>query len=589
MALTTKKQEIDWFPLKKTLKGYNLQKAKADLKAGLNVALLDFPQGMAYAMIAGFPVQFGIYSSAISSITGPLFASSRFLMLGPTNATSVLLLSSFLTLNVPDEQKLLVLPLLVLMVGVIMIVGSFLRAAFFVRYISRSVITGYITAAAVLIIVNQLKHVLGLDIPRASTFFDVLQLTMAHLTETHWPSLALGLITALVYLPLRRYSKGIPIIVIVLAVMAAVYQFFVYMGYPTRMLPTVPVGEWPLSVPTLKFETVSQLASTAMAIGFLSILQSSSIAKTLAARAGDKVDMNQQMFSMGVANLGNAFGSGMPVSGSLTRSVLNYSSGAQSPVSSIVSGLILVFGVLLCGPIIGFIPKPALAMLVITVGISLIHPAQIMVILKSTRSDAGVFLTTFFAGLFFPLDTAIYLGAGVSIMLFLNKVSKPELHEMAFNDRGELAEKQSASEPNDHPEISIVHVEGDLFFGSSDIFLDQMRALVESKEKRIIILRLRNAYHLDATSAIAIGELVTFARERGSDVIVSGAHKDVEKVFENSGLLKQIGPENFFSYTPENVTLSTRNALLRASEILGGRLKPNITIYAKVDEDKDDA
>jgi SulP family sulfate permease len=321
------------------------------------------------------------------------------------------------------------------------------------------------------------------------------------------------------------------------------------------------------------------IANGALAVAFLSLLESSSIAKTLAAQSGDRVDLNQQMLSMGTANFACAFGGGMAVSGSLTRSVLNFKSGAQTAMSSVFSGLLIVAGLFLLGRFIGYIPKPALAMLVILVGFSLINRATIQVMLKTTRSDATVFLTTLIGGLFLPLDTAIYLGAAASIGLFLHKASRPGLKEVSFDDQGALVEQSLEEARKKRSEIAIVHVEGDLFFASSDVFLDQMRHVVQHPALSIIILRLRNAHNLDASVALTIRDLVEFTRANGRDVIVSGAHPEVERIFRQSGLLDVLTERNFFRYHPENPTISTRDALKRAQEITGEK-SSNITIFA---------
>ena len=285
------------------------------------------------------------------------------------------------------------------------------------------------------------------------------------------------------------------------------------------------------------------------------------------------------MLSMGAANFACAFGGGMVVSGSLTRSVLNFRSGAQTAVSSIFSSLFLLTCVFFLGSYIAYVPKPALSMLVILVGATLINRANIMVMLKTTRSDATVFLATFTGGLFLPLDTAIYLGAAASICLFLHKASKPGLKEVTFGDSGELVEQKLDQERKERPEVAIVHVEGDLFFASSDLFLDQMRHVVTHPALSVIILRLRNAHNLDASVALTIKDLILFARANGRDVIVSGAHDYVERVFRNSGVLGVLGQENFFRYHPENPNISTRDALKRAQEITGEK-SADITIYA---------
>jgi SulP family sulfate permease len=571
------------FPLYNTLRNYSVSKGIADARAAVNVSMLDFTQGMAYALIAGLPVQNGIFGSALSSISGPTQASSRFVMLGPTNATAVMLLSTFLTLGYAPEQAVLVLPVLLLMVGLFMIGGAFLRIASVTQFISRAVVVGYISAAACLIIVNQLKNVLGLEVPRSGTFVGSLSNLLSSLHSTQLSTVLIAVITLVIFLPLRRWAKALPNVAVTLVAVGFITQFVLQYGVTTEMLDPIRISTWKLTVPQASFSEVALLANAALALAFLSLLESASISKTLAAQAGDRIDLNQQMLSIGTANIICAFGGGMAASGSLTRSVLNFKSGAKTALSSVFSGCLLIGGLFLLGPYIAYIPKAALATLVIVIGCSLINPANIRVMLKTTRSDAVVFSCTFISGLFLPLDTAIYIGAATSIAFFLHKASKPDLKEISFDDGGNVVEQNLATKKEERPEIAIVHVEGDLFFASTELFLQQMRNLVEHPALKIIVLRLRNAHNLDATIALTLKDLVVFARKNNRDVIVSGAHPDIERVFRNSGLLAVLTEENFFRYHPENPTISTRDALKRAQQITGTD-KADIKIYANAEK-----
>ncbi len=568
------------FPLGDVIKDYSFAKAKADAKAAVNVALLSVPQAMAYALIAGLPVQLGLYCSALSSVFGPMLASSRFVMLGSSNATAVMLLSAFLTLGYDQAQAMAALPVLLLMVAVFMIVGAFCKVASIVQYVSRSVVTGYITAAAFLIIVNQLKTVCGLDVPRAGTFIESLIIVVRSIHLSEWSSLIVAACTIAIYLPLKRFAKTLPTVAVTLALVALISEFTLKpSGIAVPMLDGVSFKSWPLTLPHVAMSEVPLLAHTALALAFLSLLESCSIAKTLAAQAGDRIDLNQQMLSLGVANMASAFGSGMTVSASLTRSMLNFNSGAKTALSSIFSGLFLVGVLILMGPLIAYIPKPALAAVVITVGVSLINKEYIRLFMKSTKSDAIVFIVTFGSGLILALDTAIYIGTAASIVLFIRKAARPQLKEIAFDEKGDLIEKTLIPPEKRRPSIAIVHVEGDMFFASSDMLLEQMRNLVEHPEMRIIVLRTRNAHHLDGTAVLAIRDLMRFARSRDRDLIVSGAHEEVERVFRNSGLLDELGEANFYRWQAESPNLSTRDALKRAQQILGAE-SADITIYA---------
>lgn len=571
-----RRNALEFFPIRKELQGYNAEKGLGDLRAGFNVALLAFPQGMAYALIGGLPVQYGIYCAALACIFGPLFSGSRFIALGPTNATSVMLMSTISGMVLVSD-KLAAMPTLLLLVAMFLILGALLGVANLIQYISRSVVTGYITAAAVLIIANQLDSVMGFEIQGASTFVGVLEKTFLSLDLVHWPSVTLGGITLVLFLVLVKKLPMMPNVAITLVTMSLVGLLFNKNGYNLVLLDQVPMGVLPVSIPIPKFDLINQLAPGALAIAFLAILEGSSIGKSLAARAGGRINSNQEMLGMGVANLASAFVSGMPASGSLTRSVLNFNSGSRTALSNVFAGVLCLAGVLSLGPLIGYIPRAALAVVVIGVGISLINKQQIRIVSKSTNTDALVFFLTLTAGLLFKLDFAIYLGTGTSIMLYLRKASTPELIEYTFNDQGDLTElKKKQDRADEH--ISIVHVEGELFFGAAELFRDQIRIVSEEPNLKVIILKMRNAHHLDATTMMALEELILYIRERGRRLIVSGARRDVYKVFKASGILSAVGRQNFFMDTPSNPNLSTAKALRRAQEILGQK-SAEVRIY----------
>ncbi|TVR47315.1 MAG: SulP family inorganic anion transporter [Puniceicoccaceae bacterium] len=565
--------------------GYWQSGFKADLRAGINLALFAFPQGMAYALIAGLPIAYGIVGAAVASIAAPWFGGSRFISPGPTNATSVLMLSAFLALGATEADRMLLAPLLLLMVGMLLIVASFLRIATVIQFISRSVVAGYITAAAILIMVNQVQNALGFRIPASTTLIEVSMRTFTHLGLTDPVTVGMSLLTVVTYLALRRWAPVLPTVAATLVVASGAAALGRVFGFEVAQLTPVGASALSAGLPRLDFEQINLLASAALAISFLCILESSSIGKSLAARSGTRLDTNQEIYALGIANTLSGIFSGMAASGSLTRSALGWSSGAVSSFSNFISGTLIVAMLLAVGPLIGFIPRPALAVVVIFVALSLINPAQIRIILKSTSSDAAVFLATFCAALLFPLDTAIYLGVALSIVLFVKKAAKPELIEFTFTEEGQLAALKK-SEPRATPDISIVHVEGNLFFGAAELFQEQLRRVCEDPNLKIIILRLKNAHHLDSSAILALEELIAQMRLLRRDLIVSGARRDVVLLFRRTGLLDTVGIENFFPESPLNPTLSTRDALKRAQEILG-RHDANIRIFSPPDPSRD--
>lgn len=571
-SIDTKREQVfsrlSFFPLWHTLRYYSWEKAKGDIKSAFNTFFIDFPQSMAYGMMANLPIQFGLYSTVIASFVSPIFASKHLMMMmGPTTATSLLTLSTFLSLNFSPDQTLFALPILVTMVGVLLILGAFFGLSGLSRYVSRSVTVAYLTAVVLLIILSQFGVALGCKIPKASTFMEMLQMTCLHLPNAHLPTILLSLMTAGVYFSLKRHAPRLPLVGTALLIMAIIGKGMTYLGAHFQMAEAASLSGWSLTWPVWDWDMIRMLGQPAIALALVIALDSANIAKTLASQSSGRPDLNQQMLSMGLANLTSAISSGMVVSGSLMRSQLNIVAGARTVLSSVTSGLLLWFGFLVLSPYLQYIPKPTLSVLIILVSVPLIRVDMIKMLISSTLGDAVVFFLTFFLGLVINLESSIYIGSAISLIFFLKKVSVPQLLEYDFNDSGELCERSLKEKPT--PEISIVHVEGDLFFGAADIFLDQTFLILEEPNLKAVILRLRNAHHLDASTIIAIKELLDFAREKKREIIICDVLPEIEVIFRNSGLIAHLGEENFFSYVSPNPNWSTREALKRAQILIG--------------------
>ena len=504
-----------------------------------------------------------------------------------------MLFASFAAFQSAD--RLFYLPMLVLLVGILLVLGAFFRVAELIQYISRSVVVGYITGAAILIIANQLRHLMGVDPSSVAatdgpkTFFTIIQGTLSHAGHTQWQPLVLGGVTLLLWFILSRKFRKLPVFAITLLLMSGIYAALKHwQGWNVDVFASFSVEDLAPHLPSVSnkgfFSDISTLIGIAFSIAFLAALENSVMAKTLASQVGDRPDVNQDMLSVGMANLACSVTGGMPASGSLTRSALNFASGGVSRLSSIVSGALCILGAVLLGRYMYLVPKCCLAALVIGIAVSVINIRHLRISLFSTTADAAVLLVTFIAALLMPLNVAIFLGVGVSIMLYLRAASRPYLAEYEFGETGELREAgEKRARPL--PAISIVHVEGDLFFGAAELFRTQIQKTSLDPDLRIIILRLKNARHLDATSVVALEEMIHFLRAHDRDVILSGASKELYRVLKNSGIIDVVGRKNIYLNNPKNPNLSTRYALKRAQEILGTE-EADIRIFYDPTKDK---
>jgi SulP family sulfate permease len=265
----------------------------------------------------------------------------------------------------------------------------------------------------------------------------------------------------------------------------------------------------------------------------------------------------------------------MPGSASFLRSAAGQQCGARTQWAVIIGSILVLLLVLVLSPLLAYIPIAAIAAYLIVIAIRLFQPAQIFIVRRATRADAMVFWITLIAALFLKLDTAIYTGIGISLVLFLQKASAPSLIEHAFDAQGQLAEIEIPAERN-HPQVSIVHVEGDLFFGAADLFQEGIRRLAEDPQIRVFILRMKNARHLDATTVMALGQLLDYLQSQNRHLLISGVHGDVAAVLKRSGLAQRIGLHNIFP-AEENPTLATKKALQRAHELIG--VKPDLRVF----------
>ncbi len=567
----------DLLPGLAALRGYGRAEARRDWRAAFFVALLAIPQGLALATIAGLPPEHGAYASIVGLALGALFSGSRHVSFGPSVTMAVLLSSVFFQLRIPAEQRAGALAVLLLLAGALLIAAAWFRFALLSRFISRSVTTGFMIAAGILVVASQLRHVLGLTAPETGVFVPDLLATFAALGDVRWPPLLVGALTAGVYLALGLRGPSMPAAFAAMVAGGSSAWFLGEAGFAVPCLGPFDGSVGPILPTAMEFGWIGPLGGAALAIALLSHLEVSLIGRSLAARAGLRFDAHQHLFGLGMAGLGGAFCAGMPVSVSLSRTRINWRQRAATPLAGVAAGLIALAVYAVVAPFQHHIPRAALAALAMILATEIVSRHYVRIILRASRADAVVLFSTVAAGLLFRLDVALYVGAGLSIVFFLRKVGVPELSEHGLTQDGQLARLASEDE-RPRADISIVHVEGDLFFGAAEIFLEQARRVCEDPRLRIIVLRMRNAHHLDATCALAIEELLRFARDHDRHIIVSGAHRGIYRVFRNSGLLDRLGRENFFMDIPSNPNLSTRHALKRARELLGGT-EANIRIY----------
>jgi sulfate permease, SulP family len=577
-------------PVWRELRTYSWDKLRADVTTAAMVAIVTIPQAIGFALVVGIPVGAVMAAASVGGFFCALFSGSRHMVFGPTNtiaimAAGALAMPAVAAVPLTPLQKVLVMGFLM---GLFQVAAGFFKLGALTHYVSRTVIVGYSTAVAVLIGIGQLGHFFGLEkSPVVSLPGTVLHIFKNVATlHVSWFTTGVGAASLLGMLLIRRVRPNWPEGLIVIGLAAAVSYVADLSRMGVRLVRDAGevAGTMPLFVgfPTNEegLRALPLLTSVALAAAILGMLESISITKTMAARSGQRVNPNQEIIAMGVGNLmSTAFGA-MPGSASFVRSAVCQQSGGRTQVAPILAGFGVLLILVLTARAVNYVPIATLAAFLVLVAGRIVNPAQVRIVCRATRSDALVFGITLGAALLLQLDTAVYVGIGISLLLFLKKASAPSLVEYGFNAEGQLAQLDSGRQRSNSA-ISIVHVEGELFFGAADLFQDQVRYRAEDDDIRVVILRMKNARHLDATSVMSLLQLHESLAKNGRHLLISGINPDVERVLRSSGAWHRLGADNIFP-AEANLTLSTKRALLRATYLLQQRdpkAKADVRIY----------
>ncbi len=553
-------------PFVESLRSYSMQALRADMLAALTVAVVALPQSMAYAVIAGVHPRYGLYAAIVPVIVAALWGASRYLIAGPTNAIAMLLFATMAETVVngvplsalPEETRMAYVFGVAILAGLLQVVMGLARLGELVHFISHSVMVGFTAGAAVLIAVGQLKNLLGVSIGNAPTFLELVLSTVRHLPQTNPWALGTGLFAMAVALGIARVHRRLPAAFLAVAASGVAAWALDLGAHGVKVVGAIPAGLPPFSLPPAPdAQVMRDLFMPALAIALLGVVEALSIAKTLAGARGEQVDGSREFVAQGLANISAGFFSGIPGSGSFTRSAVNFVAGARTRFAGALSGVITLLAVLLLAPLAAYIPIAALAGILMIIAWGMIDKHGIALALKATRADRTVLLATFAATLLLDLEKAVFVGVLLSLVLFLRKVSHPLVSRMDTCDSPEL---QGLPAGPCCPNLAVYSIEGTLFFGAVDE-LEQRLYEYEDFGHRAVILHLRQVHWVDATGVHAFQQFLRKCQRRGVALVLSGVKPAVRAVFERSGLLPQLGADNMAETLSDALALCYRRYL----------------------------
>ncbi len=535
-----------------SLRSYTARDAALDTMAGLTVAAVAVPQAMAYAQIAGLPPQYGLYTAIVMTGVGALFDSSKQLINGPTNAISIATFSALAAFSEPDRAGGAIV--LAMLVGIVQLVITLLRLGDLSRFISHAVIVGFTLGAGTLIVLDQVKNLLGLQSlgTPEDHFLKRFWLTVSPIEQTNLCALALGLGTAAVALALgwvnRHLRWRLP--ELLLGVIAA--AVLVWAGQldqkGVKIVGDVPARLPSFKLPQFEWSHLRMLFDSSLAIALLGLLEAISMAKAIAAQTRQKLDINQQCLSEGLANLVGSMFQCFPGSGSLTRSTINSQSGGQTQWSGVISALAVALTVLLFAPYAYYIPRSALAGILMLSAWRLVNWRQVGYYLRAMRFDAMIVLATAIAAVAISVEFCVLIGVFLSFVLYVPRAARIHITELVITPERVIRERFAADTVCGR--IRIYSLEGELFFGAANELEQHLDAVSADADHdvRVVILRLKRARNPDAVCLQVLETFVERLQARGVNVVLCGIRPDLMRVLENSGLVHDLGKERIFVF-----------------------------------------
>ncbi len=545
LAISTFLPFLAWFPL------INRASLRADFIAGLTGAVIVLPQGVAFATIAGLPPQYGLYTAMVTPIVAALFGSSRHLISGPTTAISIVIFASVSHHATPGTPEFITLALtMTFLAGVYQLAFGLARLGVLVNFVSHTVVMGFTAGAAILIATSQLKHVLGIPLPRGESFAHTWVEIYHQLDQTNLTVLVIALVTLLTALICKRLLPRLPNLL--LGLIAGSLAAMVAGGADNGVafVAEIPAQLPPLSMPDFSMAAIRQLAPEAFAIALLGLIEAVSIARSVATKSHQRIDGNQEFIGQGLSNMVGSFFSSYAGSGSFTRSGINYQAGAQTPMAAIFAAVLLMLVVLLIAPLTAYLPVAAMGGVILLVAYGLIDFHHIWETLTKSRSETAILLVTFFATLFLELEFAIYLGVLLSLILFLARTSRPDIVTLApdSHDPGHRLTNVETKPVSECPQLKIIRIDRAIYFGSVNYIQSRLDAIIEKEGIVHILIDASRMNYIDMAGAEMLVLENRRLRARGGGLYFCGLKSSVWQFIAEGRYVRAIGSAAFFDH-----------------------------------------
>ncbi len=542
---------VDWLPQ------YNSSTFKGDISAGLTVGVMLIPQGMAYAMIAGLPPIYGLYASTIPLIIYALLGTSRQLAVGPVAMVSLLTATGISMLAAGNVSLYIALAIsLAFLVGLTQFLLGAFKLGFLVNFLSHPVISGFTSAAALIIGLNQLKHLLGVSLAKGKVH-EILISAIEKLPEANMYAIAIGIGGIVVIKLAPKINKNIPgsLAAVVFGILSVYGLGLTEMG--VKIVGTVPSGLPSFELPTLSIDILTDLAPIALTIALVSFMESIAVAKAIQSKHRNyKVDANQELIALGASNIVGSMFQSYPVTGGFSRTAVNDQAGARTGLASIISALLIILTLLFLTPLFYYLPNAILASVIMVAVFGLIDFKEAAHLWKSDRQDFFMLLVTFIATLSLGIEEGIGAGVVLSLAMVIYRTTKPHvaiLGKVPGTSFYRNVDRFDGLEQRE--DILVLRFDAQLYFANVNHFKETIESLLVKKGKKLraVIINGESMNQLDSSGVHALEEILQQFQEQHIELFFASVKGPVRDAMNRSHLIEKIGEHHFFMSIQEAV------------------------------------
>ena len=544
-----------YIPILSWLPSYKKAALSGDLSAGLTVGVMLIPQGIAYAMIAGLPPIYGLYTAMTPQVIYAIFGTSRQLSVGPTAMDSLIVaagITSIATVGAAGTENYIAAAImLAFIMGLMQLAFGIFKLGFLVNFLSKPVISGFTSAAAIIIGLNQLKHIFGIEIPRSNRAHSLLYDTGIAINTTNLITLCLGIGTILTIIFLKKYLKKIPAALTVVILSILIVPFFHLDLYGVKIIGAIPTGLPSPSIPDFSQNYFKDLLPLALTLSLIAFMEAISQAKAIEDKHNDyKVDANQELIALGLSNIVGSIFKSYPSTGGFSRTAVNDQSGAKTGMSFIIAAGLVALTLLFLTPLFYYLPKAVLGGIIIVAVMGLINIKYPIKLWKYNKDDLIMLLGTFAVTLTIGIKEGIIVGVILSLGFLIFRSTRPHIAECArIEGTNYFKNVERFDNTKGRKEVLILRFDGQLYFANTNYFKDQLNDMIAKKspDLKLVILNAEAINHLDSSAVHMLDTIIKELCKKEIYFAVAGAIGPVRDIIFNSGLSETIGKELMFA------------------------------------------